>query len=157
MIIKFDPQNLPAQSVIDQIQLREVEIGPGQMGWFVTDMELNDIQVTAADYFIVYDITEFKIILRTVYLASTNSQRLVRTEIGNDLLESISLAFDSLPISDANKLSICNTVAATRIEIASNKFEFAKTIYTATATTANFTTGVKNAGMALIDAAIAKL
>jgi hypothetical protein len=157
MIIKFDPLNLPAQSIIDQIQLREVEIAPSVMGWLVTDQQSNDIMVTSGDYFIIYDATEFKIVLRTAYLASASLQRLVRSEIGIDLLEAIADAFDGLPISDANKLSICNTTAATRIEIQANKFEFAKDIYTATATTANFTTGVKNAGMALIDAAIAKL
>jgi hypothetical protein len=157
MIIKFDPLSLPSQAIQNQINLRLVEQSPGVFGWYVTDKQQNDINVNPGDYFIILDSNNYQIILRADYLVSTLLQRIVIAEITSQLLEDIVDAFNSLPISDANKLSILNTVGATMNAITANKIQFSLTIFTATATTANFTAGVKTAGLNLINAAIAKL
>jgi hypothetical protein len=157
MIIKFNASSLPSQAIIDQIQLRNVELSPAVFGWYTTDSNGNDILTVEGDYFIIQDATHYRIIRRVDYLASPMLQRIVTEEIVIQLLEDIVDAFNSLPISDVNKLSILNTTGATMTAIVANKLTFALAIFTATATTANFTAGVKTAGLNLISAAIAKL
>lgn len=157
MIIKFNTASIPAEPIFSQLNLRNQEITQGVFGWYALDENHNDVQVNNGDYFIIYDAIQFKVILRSAYLASANLQRIVTEEIVIQLLEDIVQAFNDLPISDANKLSILNTTGATMNAIVSNKLTFALAMFTATATTANFTAGVKTAGLNLINAAIAKL
>jgi hypothetical protein len=154
MIIKFDPLSLPSQAIQNQINLRSVE---NSLGWYVTDKQQNDINVNPGDYFIVLDSNNYQIILRTDYLASAQLQRTIIGEIAIQLLEDIIDSYDTLPVTDTIKQNIQAITAGAMIGIIGNKLQFARKNLNATAVTGNFTAPIKAAGLAMIDAAIAKL
>lgn len=155
MLIKFNSSLLPSAEIITLLNLREMQLAPGVFGWVATD-NTGDVYVNNGDYFIVNG-NDFKIIARDNYIANTDMNRLVVKEISIELMENIIQSFVNMAITDAVKLSIIVTINPTLTAIVGNKLQFARAIYVATATTTNFTTGIKNAGLSIIDAAIAKL
>lgn len=158
MVIKFDPLNKPSfitQDFLVQNLDEQGNVINEVIGYYIT-LNGNDIRVTNGDYFIVNN-SEIKVILRSEYLASADSKRIVVKEIAIELLENIIQAFVDLATTDLIKLDILKTVGPCVDMIIANKIQAARIIAAIIPTTTNFTNARKNALLALIDESITKL
>jgi len=172
MILKFDSTGLTEVGLIEDFQgvaglsltvdyLLDDPSTPGYpeegqiIGYRVSTAD-GDARLVTGDY-IVFLKPKISVVTISEYANDVEKRRIVEHEVSVELMENLIDLINGLVVSDTVKIDLMRHVGPTLDMIVTNRIQAANVIANALPTTTNFTQNRKNAFLAVIGTALAKL
>lgn len=150
-MIKFNTSSVPSYVTVDDLD------GQGTLGYRVNLEGEGDTRVENGDYIHAIGGKVYTVIKAADY-ASNEALRLeVREEMGEELAQTIWQSLTASGLSNAQKAGVATSITTAVVLILSGEISVARDHVSGQATNANFTNGVKNALLAIIDTALTNL